>query len=268
MIDIKSDKSTRMTIDPVEFARRQELLSALTAEFGYDAAKVRLIASVKTFDYLGQSFTSEGEALPDGEIRIYFDPLMSDARMACCLAHEIQHVKYFSVARAYHLENEDGPLHRQFADFTPERLAAQGGVSAYANEHWRAWRSERPPRLFSQELEEGGSEPINETIAEVAKALYNWGPDVAINPIWKELHASINAVYSQLSESDCNLSPPENRGNDHIKANERGSIDHIGAAIDSHDSYDQHRQEQRHGKYGRDGQGERLDAKPETNHHQ
>jgi hypothetical protein len=241
MIDLKSDKLTHMTIDPVEFARRQERLQALTAQFGYDPAKVRLIAGVKTFNYLGQSFTSEGEALPDGEIRIYFDPLMSDARMACCLAHEIQHVKYFRVASAYHQENGDGPLHRQFAAFTPERLAALGGVSPYADEHWQAWQGEQPPGLFSREREVGGSEPINETIAEVAKALYNWGPDVAINPVWRELQEKINAAYDNLVNGDENLSPPENRSNDGVKPNQRSAIDHIGATVDSDDGDDQHR---------------------------
>ena len=212
-------KSSDKTIDPVEFAHRQGQLRALTLHFGYDPEKVRLLAGAKTFDYLGQRFTSEGEALPNGEITIYYDPQMSEARMACCLAHEIQHVKYFVVARAYHCEGDDGSLHRLFADFTPESLAAQGGVSPYADEHWRAWRGERPPRLFSQELEEGGSEPINETVAEVAKALYNWGPDVAINPIWKKLQETINAVYDKLADSDKASSPPENRGDDDIKAN-------------------------------------------------
>lgn len=243
MISSADHRSSAPTIDPMEFARRQERLRALTLEFGYDPGKVRLVADAKTFDYLGQSFTSEGEALPDGEIKIYYDPQMSEARMACCLAHEIQHVKYFAVARAYNRESADGPLHRQFAAFTPERLAARGGVSLYANEHWRAWRSERPPRLFSSELEEGGSEPINETIAEVAKALYNWGPDVAIDPVWKELQAAINAVYAQLAARDEISSPPENRSDDRVKANERSAVDHIGATIDRDDGDDQHRQE-------------------------
>ena len=230
------------TIDPVEFARRKELLRALTSRFGYDPEKVRLLAGAKTFDYLGQSFTSEGEALPNGEITIYYDPQMSEARMACCLAHEIQHIKYFFVSRVYHYEGNDGPLHRLFAAFTPERLAAEGGVSPYAVEHWRAWKGERPPRLFSEEFEEGGSEPINETVAEVAKALYNWGPQVAISPIWRELQETINAVYDKLIDSDQALSPPENRGDYCIKSNKRSAIDHIGAAIDRDDSDDQNRQ--------------------------
>lgn len=268
MIDPRNDKSTLAIIDPVEFARRQERLYALTLQFGYDPGKVRLIPGVKIIDYLGQSFTSEGEALPDGEIRIYYDPLMSDARMACCLAHEIQHVKYFRVAQAYHQENEDGPLHRQFADFTPEKLAAQGGVSFYANEHWQAWQGERLPGLFSREREVGGSEPINETIAEVAKALYNWGPDVAINPVWRELQEKINAIYDNLTNGDQNLSPPENCGDNNVKANKRSAIDHIGATVDSDDGNDQNRQEQRHGQYGWDGQGERLTTQPETDNHQ
>ena len=232
-------------IDPAHFADRQERLRVLAQTFGYDPSRVRLDAGGKTFDYLGQSFTSEGEALPDGSIILYYDPLMSDARMACCLAHEIQHVKYFTVARAYHLEGADGPLHRSFADFTPEKLAAQRGVSPYSNEHWDAWKSDRPPQLFSPELEEGGSEPINETIAEVARALYNWGPDVAINPVWKKLQQSINAACAALDDEDLAgrtfLPPPENRGDDDIKSNQSGAIDHIRPTIDSDHGDDQRR---------------------------
>lgn len=242
MTGLSNDPQPAATIDPVDFARRQERLHTLTLQFGYDPEKVRLVAEAKTFDYLGQSFTSEGEALPNGEIIIYYDPQMSEARMACCLAHEIQHVKYFTVARAYQKEGEEGPLHRRFAAFTPERLAAEGGVSPYASEHWRAWKNARPPRLFSQELEEGGSEPINETVAEVAKALYNWGPDVAINPFWRELQQTINAVYARLNGSDASLSPPENCGDDCIKTNKRGAVDHIGAAVDSDNGDHQHRE--------------------------
>jgi len=48
------------------------------------------------------------------------------------------------------------------------------------------------------ELEEGGSEPINETIAEVAKALYNWGADVAIDPVWRALHDDVNLEFERL----------------------------------------------------------------------
>lgn len=197
-----ADRASASAHDPTHFAQQQQRLRTLALEFGYDPDRVRLEAEGKTFDYLGQSFTSEGEALPDGSIILYYDPQMSDARMACCLAHEIQHVKYFTVARAYHLEGADGPLHRRFAEFTPEKLAAQRGVSPYSNEHWDAWKSDRPPQLFSPELEEGGSEPINETIAEVAKALYNWGPEVAINPVWKELQQAINAACAALDEED------------------------------------------------------------------
>ena len=88
--------------------------------------------------------------------------------------------------------------HRRFAKYAPELLAAQRGVSNYSNEHWDAWKGDAPPKLFSLELEEGDSEPINETIAEVAKALYNWGPDVRINALWKELHDAINEEYAAL----------------------------------------------------------------------
>lgn len=181
-----------------DFVRKRETLKALAAELGYDRAMVTLSAERKTFDYLGQSFTSEGEATPDGRITIYYDPHVSDARMGCCLAHEIQHARYFAVRDAYRAEPEGGPLHRRFETFTPQALAAQRGVSNYANEHWDAWKGAAPPRLFSDELEEGLSEPINETIAEVAKALYNWGPDVRLNPLWRELHDAINDEYEKL----------------------------------------------------------------------
>ena len=99
---------------------------------------------------------------------------------------------------AYHAEPADGPLHQRFAKFTPEMLAAQRGVSNYSCEHWIAWKGKSSPKLFSMELEEGQSEPINETIAEVAKAQYNWGPDVRINPVWKELQQAVNEEYEKL----------------------------------------------------------------------
>lgn len=183
-----------------DFIRKREILEGLVREFGCDPSKVTLSPEKKTFDYLGQSFTSEGEALPDGSIKIYYDPAMSDARMGCCLAHELQHVRYFAVRDAYRAEAADGPLHQIFARFTPELLAAQRGVSNYSNEHWDAWKGDALPALFSMELEEGGSEPINETIAEVAKGLYNWGPDVRINSVWKELHKAINDAYEKMGK--------------------------------------------------------------------
>ena len=157
-----------------------------------------LSAKKKTFEYFGQNFTSEGESSPDGRIEIYYDPDMSEARLGCCLAHELQHVRYFAVRDAYRAEPADGPLHKRFAKFTPDLLAAQRGVSNYSNEHWDAWKGDAPPKLFSMELEEGQSEPINETIAEVAKAEFNWGPDVRINPLWKELQQAINEEYKRL----------------------------------------------------------------------
>ncbi|HYA81771.1 MAG TPA: hypothetical protein VED87_12680 [Methylocystis sp.] len=184
--------------DPDGFARTQRALAALAVAFGYDPDKVSLRPQPAACDYLGQSFTAEGEAFPDGRIEIYHDPAMSDARLGCCLAHELQHVKYFAVRDAFLAEPENGPLHQRFAAFAPERLAAQRGVSDYSNEHWKAWKGVRPPRLFSDELAEGGSEPINETIAEVAKALYNWGRDVRINPLWKELQQAIDEEYERL----------------------------------------------------------------------
>jgi hypothetical protein len=182
----------------LDFIAKREKLAALMRDFGQDPGKAVLSAEPKTFEFLGQNFSSEGEATPDGRITIYYDPKMSDARLGCCLAHEIQHLRYFALRDAYRAEPADGRLHRRFARFTPELLAAQRGVSNYSNEHWDAWRGAALPRLFSDELAEGGSEPVNETIAEAAKAIYNWGPKVAINPIWKELLLAIDEEYGRL----------------------------------------------------------------------
>jgi len=181
-----------------EFLKKRQTLAALVREFGYDVSKVTLSPQTKTFDYLGQSFTSEGQSFQDGRIEIYYDPQMTDARLGCCLAHELQHVRYFALRDAYRAEPANGPLHRRFAKYAPELLATQRGVSNYSNEHWDTWKGDASPTLFSLELEEGESEPINETIAEVAKALYNWGPDVRINPLWKELHDAINEEHAAL----------------------------------------------------------------------
>jgi hypothetical protein len=186
--------------DSPQFLKKRQTLEALARAFGYDADKVTLCPQTRTFDYLGQSFTSEGQSFPDGRVEIYYDPNMSDARLGCCLAHELQHVRYFAVRDAFRAEPSDGPLHRRFAKYAPELLAAQRGVSNYSNEHWDAWTAGAPPKLFSFELEEGESEPINETIAEVAKAIYNWGPDARINPLWKELHDAINEAYAALQK--------------------------------------------------------------------
>jgi hypothetical protein len=185
---------------PRRFDDTQRKLDALARAFDYDPAKVTLRPQKDAFDYLGQSFLSEGEATADGEILVYFDPAMSDARLGCCLAHEIQHARYFALRAAFRAEGDDGPLHKRFARYTPALLAAQRGVSAYSNEHWDAWRDACAPELFSFELEAGGSEPINETIAEVAKALFNWGPDVRINPVWRDVHDAINEEYAKLRE--------------------------------------------------------------------
>ena len=182
------------------FLKKRQTLETLARDFGYDAGKVTLSPQTKTFDYLGQSFTSEGQSFPDGRIEIYYDPQMSDARLGCCLAHEVQHVRYFAVRDAFRAEEADGPLHRRFAKYAPELLAAQRGVSNYSNEHWDAWKGDAPPKLFSLELEEGDCEPINETIAEVAKAIYNWGREVRINPLWRELHDAINEEYAALKK--------------------------------------------------------------------
>ncbi|MGA8170604.1 MAG: hypothetical protein WB816_07210 [Methylocystis sp.] len=181
-----------------EFLAKQRRLAALCREFGYDASKVTLSPAKEAFDFLGQSFTQEGEAWPDGRVEIYYDPQMSDARMGCCLAHELQHIRYFAVRSAYAAEPADGPLHRRFAPFTPELLAALRGVSDYSNEHWDAWQGAAPPRLFSWELEEGGSEPINETLADIAKAEFNWGAIAWIDPVWRELRRAIDEEYESL----------------------------------------------------------------------
>jgi hypothetical protein len=190
--------TSRAVVESPDFIEKRQKLEALAKEFGYDPSKVTLSLEKRIFDYLGQSFAAEGEAWPDGRVDIYYDPEMSDARMGCCLAHELQHLKYFAVRNAYHAEPQDGPRHQRFAKFTSELLSAQRGVSDYSNEHWDAWKGESLPKLFSVELEEGQSEPINETIAEVAKAQYNWGPDVRINPVWKELQQAINEEYEKL----------------------------------------------------------------------
>jgi hypothetical protein len=178
-----------------DFLRKRDQLHALAREFGHDPSSVTLSPEKKTFHFLGQSFTSEGEATPDGRVTIYYDPEMSAARMGCCLAHELQHLRYFAVRDAYSAEPRDGPLHRRFARFTPELLAARRGVSNYSNEHWDAWKSASLPRLFSDELAEGGSEPINETIAEVAKAFYNWGAEARIDSVWRELKMAVDEAY-------------------------------------------------------------------------
>lgn len=191
-------------VHAADFLRKREKLSALAEEFGHDPDIVTLSPERKVFPFLGQSFASEGEATPDGRVIIYYDPAMSDARLGCCLAHELQHLRYFAVRDAFLAEPPDGPLHRRFAPFTPQLLAARRGVSNYSNEHWDAWAGAGPPRLFSDELSEGGSEPINETIAEVAKALYNWGPRVGIDPIWRELAGAIDEEYARLRQF-----PPE-----------------------------------------------------------
>ena len=181
-----------------DFLRVASLIATLAREFGYEPRKITLSSVSETIPYLGQSFTSEGDTQPDGTITIFYDPEMSDARLGCCLAHEIQHARYFVVREAYRAEPESGPLHRRFARYAPELLAAQRGVSDYSNEHWDAWKGTSPPALFSDELEAGGSEPINETIAEVAKALYNFGPEARIKPLWKELQQAINEEYETL----------------------------------------------------------------------
>jgi hypothetical protein len=191
--------STHWNAHSPDFIAKREALERLAREFGHDPALVRLSPERKVFRYLDQDFPSEGEATPDGRVTIFYDPEMTLARLGCCLAHELQHLRYFKVRAAYEAEAPDGPLHRRFEAFTPEKLSALRGVSAYSNEHWDAWRGDGPPRLFSDELAEGGSEPINETISEVAKALYNWGEGAKLPPLWLELKAAIDAEYARLS---------------------------------------------------------------------
>jgi len=181
------------------FSYKQKKLRLLCEEFGYDPSLVILSDAPYSFNYLNQNFTSEGQAYPDGRIEIYFDPDMTDARMACCLAHELQHQKYFLVRTAYQAESIHGPLHQRFAPFTSETLAALGGVSDYSREHWQAWQGRSLPVLFSDELADGQCEPINETLAEIAKAEYNWGSIAWIDSIWRQLYLAINNEYRRLS---------------------------------------------------------------------
>lgn len=185
-----------------DFIARAQKLRALAVRLGHDPDRVTLAPQKPAFDYLGQRFLSEGESFPDGSVVVYYDPAMSEARMGCCLAHEIQHVRYDRLRDAFRAEPEDGPLHRRFAQYTPQLLATHRGVSPYSNEHWDAWRGAAPPALFSMELEIGQSEPINETIAEVAKAFYNWGPEVRIDPVWKELKLAIDAEYARIRATE------------------------------------------------------------------
>lgn len=195
---VQDAHSAPVMFDSVDFRRKQAVLARLLREFDAAPDAATLVAERQSCFFLGQDFVSEGETLPDGAIRIFYDPEMSEARMGCCLAHELQHARYFIVREAYHAERPDGPLHGRFAAYTPQLLAARGGVSDYSREHWREWKGASLPLLFSMELEEGGSEPINETIAEVAKALYNWGADVAIDPVWRALHDDVNLEFERL----------------------------------------------------------------------
>ena len=184
--------------DAADFARKAEHLAAMTARFGYDPAKARLVCENFFFELGGVSAKAEGRALADGSILVFYDPEMTLARLACCVAHEVQHQKYARVRRAFAAEVEDGPLHKAFAPFTPELLAERGGVSDYSDEHWAGWRAAEPPRLFEDEMARGGAEPINETLAEVAKALYNFGPDARIDPVWRALYELILREWARL----------------------------------------------------------------------
>ncbi len=184
--------------DAADFAKKAEHVAAMTARFGYDPARARLVREDFFFELGGVSARAEGRALPDGSILVFYDPEMTLARLACCVAHEVQHQKYARVRRAIAAEVEDGPLHKTFAPFTPELLAERGGVSDYSNEHWAGWRGAEPPRLFEDEMARGGAEPINETLAEVAKALYNFGAEARIDPLWRALYELILREWARL----------------------------------------------------------------------
>ena len=185
----------------IEFDRKKEKLKELCIDFDYPLELVELIEEKKTFEYLGYQFTSEGAAYSDGRIVIYYDPAMTDARMACCLAHELQHQRYFAVQKAFNSEPIDGPLRKRFASFPSHRLSAERGISAYSEEHWSAWQGASLPVLFSDELSIGKSEPINETLAEIAKAYYNWGQIDWVPQLWRDLYESINEEYKNLKMS-------------------------------------------------------------------
>ena len=184
--------------DAADFERKADHLATMMKAFGYDPAKARLAREEFSFELGGVSARAEGRALDDGSILVFYDPEMSLARLGCCVAHEVQHQKYARVRRAFAAEGAEGPLHEAFAAFTPERLAERGGVSDYSNEHWAAWRGPEPPRLFDDERARGGAEPINETLAEVAKALYNFGPDAKIDPMWRAIYERILREWARL----------------------------------------------------------------------
>ena len=44
----------------------------------------------------------------------------------------------------------------------------------------------------------GGAEPINETLADVAKALFNFGSEARIDPLWRELYELILREWARL----------------------------------------------------------------------
>jgi hypothetical protein len=196
----KGEARQEASIDEADFAKRSLDAWKLAEEFGYDPKKVTLSRESSSFVLGGESCMAEGRAFLNGNIAIYYDPNMTRARMGCCIAHEVQHQKYNLVRRAFHREATDGPLHAAFAKFTPRLLEQNAGVSDYAAEHWSAWKSAAPPALFSYEKIRGGSEPINETLAEIAKAKYNYGPQFRINPVWSELYDLINAEYARLTK--------------------------------------------------------------------
>lgn len=201
----KNEARGNSSYQSIGFITKKEKLKQLCAEVDYPSELVELIEEKKIFEYLGYQFTSEGAAYSDGRVVIYYDPAMTDARMACCLAHELQHQRYFAVQKVFNSEPIDGPLHKRFAAFTSRRLSDERGISAYSEEHWRAWQGAFLPVLFSDEFSIGKSEPINETIAEIAKAYYNWGRIDWIPQLWRDLYESINEEYKNLEMSGDDL---------------------------------------------------------------
>ena len=103
--------------DAADFARKAEHLAAMTASFGYDPTKARLVRDEFSFELRGVRAKAEGRALPDGSILVFYDPQMTLARLACCVAHEAQHQKYARVRRAFAAEGADGPLHEDLRRF-------------------------------------------------------------------------------------------------------------------------------------------------------
>ena len=91
--------SAEPAFDAADFAKKAAHLAAMAAAFGYDASKARLVREEFAFELGGVRCKAEGRALPDGAILVFYDPEMTLARLACCVAHEVQHQKYACVRR-------------------------------------------------------------------------------------------------------------------------------------------------------------------------